>query len=173
MSSVKPATPATAPKAMSSRLLTMKFMQRATATSPSSNSPPAPLNEPSSKRQKTSHNNTPTKASVDALADNHAIRAALEEEENKRQAALDRQAAELGDTRWVLSFEGQNGATPPKSLRVVQAGFANLDIPSPLHTQLDKDDELPFGDKPVVVGRRSFGKFNRDLEVCNACCIWD
>jgi hypothetical protein len=156
-------TPGSAPKSMSSRLLTMKFMQRAANTSPSSRTPATP-EEPSPKRRKTDSNaSTPTKFNVDALADRSAIQAALADEEAKRQAALERQAAELGDTRWVLSFEDQKSiaASPALALRVVQTGFANLDA-SPVKIQYVDDD---LDEKPVMVGRRSFGKFNRVLEV--------
>ncbi|KAI9650368.1 hypothetical protein NHQ30_000381 [Ciborinia camelliae] len=157
-------TPTGAPKAMSSRLLTMKFMQRAAASSPT-NVSPSPLDEPSPKRQKTAQN-TPTKFNVDTLADNRAIRAAIEEEEAKKEAALDRAAAEAGDTRWVLSFEGRKHLnTPTNTLRVVQAGFANLDLPSPIRFGRAGDNDDTFEDeKPLMVGRRSFGKFNKVLE---------
>lgn len=160
-------TPTSAPKAMSSRLLTMKFMQRAAASSPTNTSPS--IDEPSPKRQKTAQN-TPTKFNVDTLADNRAIQAAIVEEEAKKQAALDRAAVEAGDTRWVLSFEGRKHLnTPTNTLRVVQTGFANLDQPSPIKAERVNDDDNDFGEeKPFMVGRRSFGKFNKVLEVCHA-----
>ncbi|TGO83166.1 hypothetical protein BPOR_0691g00020 [Botrytis porri] len=157
-------TPTSAPKAMSSRLLTMKFMQRAAASSPT-NTSPSSIDEPSPKRQKTAQN-TPTKFNVDTLADNRAIQAAIVEEEAKKQAALDRAAVEAGDTRWVLSFEGRKHLnTPTNTLRVVQTGFANLDQPSPIKAERVDDDDNNFGkEKPFMVGRRSFGKFNKVLE---------
>lgn len=160
-------TPTSAPKAMSSRLLTMKFMQRAAASSPT-NASPSPLDEPSPKRQKTAQN-TPTKFNVDTLADSRAIQAAIETEEAKKQAALDRAAAEAGDTRWVLSFEGRTHLSiPTNTLRVVQTGFANLDLPTPTKVERvghdDGDDDFT-DEKPFMVGRRSFGKFNKVLEV--------
>lgn len=163
MSAASP--PGSAPKSMSSRLLTMKFMQRAANTSPSSRGPPTP-EEPSPKhRKKDSNPSTPTKFNVDALADRSAIQAALADEEAKRQAALERQAAELGDTRWVLSFEDQKSiaASPALALRVVQTGFAHLDA-SPVKVRYIADD---LEEKPAMVGRRSFGKFNKVLEVCH------
>ncbi|ESZ97188.1 hypothetical protein SBOR_2444 [Sclerotinia borealis F-4128] len=139
-------TPTSAPKAMSSRLLTMKFMQRAAASSPK-NASPSPLEEPSPKRQRTAQN-TPTKLNVDTLADNRAIQAAIEEEEAKKQVALDRAATEAGDTRWVLKFEGRKHLnTPTNSLRVVQAGFANLDLPSSKKLGHTGDEDNVFGDE--------------------------
>jgi hypothetical protein len=98
------------------------------------------------------------------MADQRAIQAAMASEEAKREAALERAAAEAGDTRWVLSFEDQKQvqAAPALALRVVQTGFANLDY-APSRIQYMEEEEE---DKPVMVGRRSFGKFNRVLEVC-------
>ncbi|TVY41573.1 hypothetical protein LOCC1_G004227 [Lachnellula occidentalis] len=151
---------APAPKSMSSRLLTMKFMQRAAVSPPSSPSTP---DEPPSKRRKKGAESTPTKFNVDALADQRAIQKALADEEAKRQAALERQAAEAGDTRWVLSFEDQKqtAASSALALRVVQTGYANLDsVPSLQVRSMGEEQE----DKPIVVGRRSYGKFNKVLE---------
>lgn len=156
-------TPGSAPKSMSSRLLTMKFMQRAAASPPTTTSP-STLEEPSSKRRK-KDSDSPSKLSFDvnALADQRAIQAAVAEEAAKRQAALERAEAEAGDTRWVLSFEDQkaSSASPTLTLRVVQTGYANLDTPS----SFGPTDEDMEEDKPVMVGRRSFGKFNKVLEV--------
>jgi hypothetical protein len=143
----------------------MKFMQRAAASSPATPSP-SMTEEPSPKRRKKDSDTSPSRFNVDALADRHAIQAALAEEEAKRQAALERQAAEAGDTRWVLSFEDQNKNTSNDTtlpLRIVQAGYANIDI-SPHSKPVSTEDV--FEDKPVMVGRRSFGKFNRVSEVC-------
>jgi hypothetical protein len=117
------------PKSMSSRLLTMKFMQRA-AISPSSptTSPSAPqVAEHSSKRRKISQATT-DKNSAEPVIDRQAIQDALDEGERKRQEALVRQAAELGDARWVLDLPN----TQPSSagtLNVVQVGYAQIDTP--------------------------------------------
>jgi hypothetical protein len=138
----------------------MKFMQRAAASSPTTPSSP---DEPSPKRRRTDTNSSPSRINVDALADRTAVQAALASDEAKRQAALEKQAAEAGDTRWVLSFEDQKllAASSPLALRVVQAGFANIDS-SPSEIRITEDD---LEDKPVMVGRRSFGRFNKVLEV--------
>lgn len=90
-------------------------------------------------------------------------------EEAKRQAALDRQGAEAGDTRWVLSFEDQKGsiAAPRLAIRVVQAGYAHLDVPQINGRSIEEESGE---EKPAMVGRRSFGKFNKVLEVC--CYIY-
>ena len=98
------------------------------------------------------------------MADQRAIQAAIASEEARKQAALERAAHESGDTRWVLSFEDQPASSSSLNLalRVVQTGYANLDAP-PNFRAAEKDGEE---DKPMIVGRRSFGKFNKVLEVC-------
>ena len=155
-------TPGSAPKSMSSRLLTMKFMQRAAAT-PSLAFPTQ--EEPYPKRRK-KDSDSPGRPSFDVntLVNQRAVEAAAIAEDAKRQAALERAAAESGDTRWVLSFEDERATASMSALRVVQTGYANLDVPSsirPIEVDIEED-------KPVMVGRRSFGKFNKKLEVCRS-----
>lgn len=166
MSSVTASTPGSAPKSMSSRLLTMKFMQRAAATSPTTNNPP---DEPSPKRRKKDLDSpSRPKINVDELADQRAVQAAIAAEEAKRQAALERQGAEAGDTRWVLSFEDHKDSTASSNLalRIVQAGYAHLDVPGHSSNQHTENDAT-WEERPVMVGRRSYGKFNKILEVWN------
>ncbi|KAH8805628.1 hypothetical protein F5884DRAFT_678654 [Xylogone sp. PMI_703] len=149
------------PKTMSSRLLTMKFMQRAAAASAAS--PTASPEGPPAKRQK--KGDVSADFDVISLTDQKAIQAAVAEEEAKRQLALDRQAAELGDTRWVLSFADEKSLAPSHTtLRVVQTGFSDLDR-SPVYKPKVVEEETAWEDRPAKVGRRSFGKFNKVLEV--------
>jgi hypothetical protein len=148
---------------MSSRLLTMKFMQRAAASSPASS--PSTPDTPSPKRRKTDA--SPVSAfDVNELANRRAVEAALATEEAIRQAALDRQAADAGDTRWVLNFEQTQSPSPNQErhkIRVIQTGFATLDQ-APLERAIISDEEDENTSSPMV-GRRSFGKFNRTIEV--------
>lgn len=123
------------PKGMSSRLMTMKFMQRAAASEASS---PASVATPgsdiegsaksSAKRRKTAY--TPNDSPAEKpLYDEKAIKAALEEEDKKRLAAIERRAKELGDEHWVLP-EAQLPASDAKqrvTLNFVQVGFAQID----------------------------------------------
>lgn len=115
------------PKTMSSRLMTMKFMQRAVASESNSPTTPRSDNEGSAKRRKVSH--TSAKSSpITPLYDQKAVQAALEEEDKKRQAAIERRAAELGDSRWVLdSHLPSSGAGLNSPLNVVQVGFSQID----------------------------------------------
>ena len=79
-------SPAGAPKAMSSRLLTMKFMQRAAAASAPTT--PTTPDEPSPKRRrKDSDSPSKAKVNIDELADQRAVQTAIAAEEAKRQAA--------------------------------------------------------------------------------------
>ncbi|KAI1429245.1 hypothetical protein F5Y12DRAFT_474282 [Xylaria sp. FL1777] len=120
------ATPGT-PKTMSSRLLTMKFMQRAAASSPASAPNTPPSNDQSNKRRKVAHNTT-SHQNVDTLVNQAAIQAAIAEEEKKVESALLKRAEELGDARWVLDVPEQaKGHTAQPLLNVVQVGFAQID----------------------------------------------
>ncbi|KFY98057.1 hypothetical protein V498_01698 [Pseudogymnoascus sp. VKM F-4517 (FW-2822)] len=152
------------PKAMSSRLLTMKFMQRAAASSPLSS--PSTPDQPSAKRQKTRADDSPLAGfDVNALANQKAIESALASEEAKRQIALDKQASEAGDTRWVLNFE-QNGSDkgPGRgNLKIQQASFSAIDRDSAATPRVFYQ-AVETSDNAIFAGRRSFGKFNRKLE---------
>ncbi|KAJ5664830.1 uncharacterized protein N7477_007278 [Penicillium maclennaniae] len=128
-------------KTMSSRLLTMKFMQRAAATavakesqSGSENGPPTPKRA----RLSTEAQSPGTPGTPQAELD--AINAALKAEEDKRRAAAARQAAEAGETEWVLDIPT---ASYPSQPMVVAAD------------SLDTEGDTPRG------GRRSFGNFKR------------
>ncbi|KAK3495089.1 uncharacterized protein B0T23DRAFT_125673 [Neurospora hispaniola] len=147
-------------KTMSSRLMTMKFMQRAAATAATASptekpSTPKTEDEGPSKRRKHSHTSktsTPNPEADQALFDQKAIQAALEEEEKKRQAAIEKRAAELGDSHWVLpgaSLAPKAGARPV--LNVVQVGFAQIDYSG----NTSGDDDAPAA-VPTAVRFRQF-----------------
>ena len=157
-------SPAKAPKTMSSKLLTMKFMQRAAASSPiTTTSTP---DQPSPKRQRIG-DSSPAILDVDSLADQRAVQAALAAEEAKRQIALEKQAADAGDTRWVLTFKPDFKARHIKgkaAIRVVETGFAAIDHAIPVQITSTGGEDMS-SDRPLMVGRRSFGKFNRTIEV--------
>ncbi|KAI1117934.1 hypothetical protein F5Y14DRAFT_290757 [Nemania sp. NC0429] len=120
------------PKTMSSRLLTMKFMQRAAAASPSSTSstPSTPLpDDRVNKRRKVTHSAAPQQQpNVETLVNQAAIQAAIAEEEKKVERALVKRAEELGDARWVLDISEQaKGRKAQAPLNVIQVGFAQID----------------------------------------------
>jgi hypothetical protein len=78
------------------------------------------------------------------------IQSVLDEDEQKRQKALERLSEEAGETKWVLSTMNKVAEVATVGLRVAKAGYSDID-----------QDAW----KPASVGRRSFGKFNKELEV--------
>ncbi|KAH8889370.1 hypothetical protein GQ53DRAFT_748459 [Thozetella sp. PMI_491] len=113
-------------KTMSARLMTMKFMQRAAASESSSPATP-PVDKHSDKRRKVSY--SPATASPSTpLFDMKAAKAAMQEEEKKREEAVAKLAQQLGDSHWVLEgpMPGSRRA-PSAPLNVVQVGFAQID----------------------------------------------
>lgn len=137
----------------------MKFMQRAAATG-SSPTTPKSEDEHSAKRRRTSGKVSPTTPSA-PLFDQKAVQAALEEEERKRQAALERQAIELGDSRWVLDVQiptSKSSVAAQTPLNIVQVGFAQID-----------SSDTPEDTTGQVSGTKSFGpksKKRNHTEVC-------
>lgn len=127
-------------------------MQRAAATNASKESSKllstGDSHIPSPKRQRVS---TEDPSSTPPLSDLEAISAAVAAEEDKRREALARQAAEAGESEWVLDFSGAAAETadnyPPPPF-VVSAG------------SLDDGDELLNG------GRQSYGNFKKKKKVC-------
>lgn len=120
-------------------------MQRAAAAS-SPVSTPQTSDIPSPKRQKLSAPaiSTPTPAS-----EIQAIQAALKEQDDKISQAVDRLAAEAGETKWSLSFVDKGkDRNEMGGLRVVTVGYSYID------TGGAKD-----------VGRRKFGNFKNTLKV--------
>ncbi|KAF4452269.1 transcription factor [Fusarium austroafricanum] len=110
------------PRGVSSRLLTMKFMQRAVA---SENSSPDSETH-SSKKRKTAH--SPAAGRLDVNIDQAAIKAAMDAQETKRQAALEQHIG--ADTRWVLDspFAGLKATSQNKTpLNVVYVGYGDID----------------------------------------------
>lgn len=140
--------PASASKTLSSRLMTMKFMQRAAASTPPSvpQSQPRSPHTPSSKSQKASI--TPSSIATPP-SDLQLIQVALTQEEEKREKTVERLAEDAGETKWVLSTVDGGEQTSLGALRIVETGYS------------DTDQEAW---RPYMVGRRSFGKFNRELE---------
>jgi hypothetical protein len=85
-------------------------------------------------------------------ADQLAIDAFAAKEEEKRSQAIDRQAAEAGETRWELSV--RDVVPSAQELRIVHAGFAELDSANPGFESSD-DDAVNVKRVP---GRMVFGK---------------
>jgi hypothetical protein len=131
-------------------------MQRSAAALPTSE--PTTPDGRSAKRVRLSNgsygNSSPATPSNDQLA----IQAALAQEEQKRSHAIERQAAEAGETRWVLSE--RNMGPPAPKLQIVHAGFAELDAAG----AMGEDDEMELSNElRQVAGRMSFGKVSDAL----------
>ncbi|KZL70819.1 zinc knuckle [Colletotrichum tofieldiae] len=109
-------------RGISSRLLTMKFMQRAATSGPAPESPP---DEPSSKRRK--FQNSPLSGDFHSF-DQAAVQAALKQQEAKRLSALEASRAELADTHWVLDGDwGKSAETEDAPPNIVYVGYADID----------------------------------------------
>lgn len=154
--------------------MTMRFMQRGAAAAAAAaaaagastpNSPATPASDDgSAKRRKVTHTPSATGSPAAPLFDQQAIQAALEEEEKKRQAAIEKRAAELGDSHWVL--EGASalprvGSRPP--LNVVQVGFAQIDYAG---ASGGGDDPFELGSVPL---QAQFRRFN--MKKSKACVL--
>ena len=122
-------------------------MQRAAASPTAS---PQDPETPPAKRQKIS---TPSSA-PEPLSDLQAVKDALKAEEDRRVQALDRLAADAGETKWVLSCVngGEADRKSSRSLQVLTTGYSEI-------------DDRNFGTGHGQEGRRSFGKFKHKLEV--------
>ncbi|KAF4974647.1 hypothetical protein FZEAL_8482 [Fusarium zealandicum] len=132
------------PRGVSSRLLTMKFMQRAVA---SANSSPDSETH-SAKKRKTGH--SPSGARIDLNIDEASIKAALNDQETKRQSALEQHVG--AETHWVLNnaFTGPkaaSGSKPP--LNVVYVGYGDI----------DSSNESGDNEDAPAKGRTSTGNF--------------
>lgn len=126
-------------------------MQRAAASSS-----PAPVEDaetPSPKRQRLSTEPATTPSDLDA------VNAAIAAEEQRRADAIARQAAEAGETNWVLAFEDPAAAV--KTATSAQPMIVAAD-------SLDADDqELSNG------GRKTYGGFkSRSRRIVVSCCVY-
>lgn len=125
-------------------------MQRSAAAN-KSRAPAEGTRTPESKRTRLSTEASPEPAAKPS-SDLEAISAAIAAEEEKRREALSKQAAEAGDTEWVLDYPDVQQAARPI---VVTAG--SLD---------DEDDDESYG------GRQTYGNFKRKKTVCFALSLW-
>ncbi|KAF2871161.1 hypothetical protein BDV95DRAFT_494539 [Massariosphaeria phaeospora] len=154
---------ANTPKSMSSRLLTMKFMQRSASKSGSSG--PSTPNGPPSKKMRLS-NGTPASATPGSPSNRATFQATPSEEEKKRLDALDRAAEKAGETHWVLSFKETPNASKPPTMQVRHVGFAVIDA------EAESEDEENA--KPVTM---QYGGGLKKKQVCyqyrSGCIIYD
>lgn len=115
-------------------------MQRAAASTAQSQAVPESDPASTNKRQKT---------------DLWVVKAAVDQEQAKIEEAFERHAV-VPETKWVLSTTSampQAGNLHAGHLRVHETGYAEIE-----------NEVGPY--RPLEMGRISFGRFNRELEVC-------
>ena len=123
-------------------------MQRAAASTPSVPQSQARTSDSSpSKRQKVSA--APSWPAT-LSSDPQLKQVAFAEGEEERETPTEKLAEEAGETNWVLSTVNVNAANDTGRIRVARAGYCDIDQEAW---------------RPALVGRRSFGEFNRELEV--------
>ncbi|KAJ3495987.1 hypothetical protein NLG97_g2995 [Lecanicillium saksenae] len=130
------------PKGVSSRLLTMKFMQRAIASNSTATTPES--EKSSSKKRKLDHGSPAGRLSMDF--DQASVDAAMQAQEAKRKAALQQHAT--GDTHWVLNtkFEKPAAVKAAKApRRIVYVGYGDI----------DSENESGDGEDSAAIGRTS------------------
>lgn len=115
-------------------------MQRAAATA-AANEPQTPGSDDNSHTPKRQRLSTEPSSPGTPQAELDAIAAALKAEEKKRRDAVMRQAAEAGESEWVLDIPAAN-ASPTQPYAVAA-------------------DSLDVEDDANVGGRRGFGGFKR------------
>lgn len=126
----------------------MKFMQRAAAAaSPTSPSTPTSDDGHSSKRRKTAgRSSLGAPETPSYVIDQKVAQAALDAEERKREALIEKQAEKLGDSHWVLDptklprADQQRGAP----LNIVQVGFSQIDRKETVEEKPDEADGPSF-----------------------------
>jgi len=123
-----------------------QFMQRAAAKS-SPASPATPNGRPTKKARLSNGAGVGT-------SDQEIIQSAVDAEEEKRQAALDKAAEHAGETKWVLSFKDPLQGKRQDTMEVRQAGFAEIDA----EDESEEEEEI----KPV---RMQFGGGVKKAEV--------
>jgi len=144
---VKPPTMAPeTPKTASSRLLNMKFMQRAAANSAAS-TPGSDSDAHSAKKRK--HGHMSKNDAIDFKIDQASIQAAVDEREAKRQAALAQHGG--NDTQWVLDTSlaqpSQESAALPR--KIVYVGYGDVD------TSDDEDQDTALAGRTSTYKKRA------------------
>jgi hypothetical protein len=129
-------------------------MQRSLASSRKTSKSASSPSDHHSKRQRLS-----TGSSRKSLSDYDVAQAAMAEEDFKRSKALERQAAELGETKWVLSV--QEPKLKKNNLQIVSAGFGEIDA-------ADTDSEGDEGHTIGSSGRMTFGKVRHGIRSINS-----
>jgi len=148
-------------------------MQRAAASTPTNaTSPSTPSSERPSKRQRLSTGSAASPATPQS-AEAKAVQDVIAADELKRQQIIDRAGAEAGETKWVLSVKQTQPRNEETPIRVAMAGYGQIDsgVSSRSIDDMSEDEDENAQQqllrvRPGLEGRRSFGKFNKTIEVC-------
>lgn len=140
-------------------------MQRAAAagvhtspSTPSSQRDDSDSSIPPAKRRQSGQNSRTS-------SDQKAVSAALQAEEDKRQAGLARQAAEAGETNWVLEFPGDNSTVGRgREQGPVVVPMVSEDAVSEWGQGAPQQEEQEEFD-----GRRGYGGFKRKKKATVSC----
>jgi hypothetical protein len=124
----------------------LQFMQRA-AASAAAKEPQSPAAEDGKRTPKRVRLSTEPSSPTTPQSDLEAIAAALAAEEEKRREAVTRQAAEAGESEWVLDIPAANYTPQPVVLSA---------------DSLDAEGDIPQG------GRRAYGNFMRKKPVVSS-----
>lgn len=124
----------------------LQFMQRA-AASAATKEPQSPAAEDGKRTPKRVRLSTEPSSPTTPQSDLEAIAAALAAEEEKRREAVARQAAEAGESEWVLDIPAANYTPQPVVLSA---------------DSLDAEGDIPQG------GRRAYGNFMRKKPVVSS-----
>lgn len=147
-------------------------MQRSAAATPLPPSPShdtdSPASDRPSKRVRLSNSSYHSPASSHPstpVSDARALADLLAVEEIKRAQVIEREGWERGESRWVLKTPKAAGSEQGNGVRVVMAGYGDLDVTPRGGTSSDEagedEAEAAATTRPQVMGRRSFGNFNR------------
>ena len=133
-------------------------MKRAAASAatnpPPSPAPPASIDKHRKKRQRVSKDDY--ELAQKEQIDYGDVQAAMAAEEAEREEALSRRAPNVEETQWVLSFVEPEKDSSEPVLRVVTAGYAEIDSPVSIRAKdTTASEEKAALDSPL---RRTFGK---------------
>jgi hypothetical protein len=107
----------------------MKFIQRTAVAPPSSPAPPS-SGDRSSKRRRLDNSSPAAGLNGHELVTVAAVQAAIQEDEDKRRAALEKHRVELADTQWVVdatTLPRPSATALRGQLNVVHVGYADID----------------------------------------------
>lgn len=137
-------------------------MQRAAASSPQTPHETPP--EPPNKRQKLANVSPGSAKGASSM-----ILPSNETTENQKlEQTLARLAAEAGDEKWTLNSDSTSNRSVSSKydIHITNVGYNTIDFEEPSNERRKENFEpsLP-SPKPRFFGRKSFGKFNKKIEV--------